>query len=76
MTKPKPTSRLSTVVAYYHDKYDLLGNAMARDLLPRLDMTNTADAQIMELAQDIVTCLRVRRAELDGYDPEGERDSA
>jgi hypothetical protein len=69
MTKRTTTPRLATVVAKYHDRYDLLRDAMARDLLPRLDMTNTADAQIMELAQDIVTCLRVRRAELDGYDP-------
>ena len=74
MTKRATTPRLATVVAKYHDRYDLLRDAMFRDLLPRLDMTNTADAQIAELAQDIVTCLRMRRQELTGYDPEGQRE--
>lgn len=68
-TKPKRTPRLATTVGEFHDRYDLLRDRLERDLLPRLDLTNTADAQIVELARDIVTCLKVRRIELTGYDP-------
>jgi hypothetical protein len=75
MTKPTTTPKLANVVARYHDRYDLLRDAMARDLLPRLDMANTADAQIVELADSIVNCLRIRRQELTGYPPKEERDS-
>lgn len=69
----KRTPKLATVVADYHDKYDLLRDAFRRDVISRLDLTNTADAQLAELADDIVTCLRIRRQELTGYPPPGER---
>lgn len=75
MTK-KRGPRTSTVVATFHDAYDLLREKAERDLFPKLDPANTADPQIMELIRDVPTCLRIRRAELSGYPPEGERDSS
>jgi hypothetical protein len=66
--------RLSTIVAKYHDKFDLLRDGLERDLIPHLDMTNTADAQIRDLATEIVQCLKVRRIELSGYPPKSERE--
>lgn len=74
MTKRTREPRLSTIVARYHDRFDLLRDRAERELFPRLDPANTADAQIMELIRDTVTCLKVRRIELSGYDPEGERE--
>ena len=70
MTKPKRGPKTATVVAKYHDDFDRLRDRAERELFPRLDPANTADAQIMELIRDTVTCLKVRRIELSGYDPD------
>jgi hypothetical protein len=61
--------RLVTIVGHFHDDYDLLREKAERDMFPRLDPKNTADAQIMEMIGDIVTCLKMRRIELSGYSP-------
>ena len=63
----KGQSRKLQRVGAYHDKYHRLYDNFRRECLPYLDLTNTADAQIAELAEDIVTCLKIRRQELDGY---------
>lgn len=76
-TKRTPTatrgSRKAQRVGKYHDRYRLLHEDFRRECLPYLDLDNTADAQIAELTQDVVTCLKMLRIELDGYDPKGER---
>lgn len=67
----KVQTRKAQKVGAYHDKYHRLYDNFRRECLPLLDLDNTADAQIAELAEDIVTCLGIRRQELHGYDPSG-----
>ena len=66
----KHGSRKAVRLGKFHDRYHLLHEDFRRDLLPLLDMGNVAEAQIAELAESLVTCLYIRRRELDGYDPD------
>ena len=74
MTRSRNKPRLATIVGRFHDDYDLMRERAERELFPRLDPANTADAQIMELIRDVPTCLRMRRGELTGYPPPEERE--
>lgn len=64
-TKPQP--RLAASLGAYHDEFARMLDRMERKLFPRLDMTNTADAQIRDLCRDLANCMAMRRQELDGY---------
>lgn len=67
---------IATVIGEYHDRIDLIRDAMGRDLFARLDMGETENAQIRELTDSLVNCLKVLRIQRTGYDPDREDTDA